>query len=78
MVARKEMSIDERRKYLSRMLKRYQAANRTEKGKLLDEMELVTQMHRKSIIRLLNAGSLDARGEGGSVERSMEPMCNAT
>ena len=61
MVARKEMSIDERRKYLGRMLKRYQAANRTEKGKLLDEMELVTQMHRKSIVRLLHAGGLERK-----------------
>ncbi|MEA3406598.1 MAG: hypothetical protein U9R48_00780 [Chloroflexota bacterium] len=58
MVARKGMSIDERQRYLSRMLKRYQAANRTEKGQLLDEMEWVTQMRRKSIIGLLYAGGL--------------------
>jgi len=61
MVARKEMSIDERRKYITRMLKRYQVANRTEKTRLLDEMELVTQMHRKSITRLLNSGDLRRR-----------------
>ena len=58
MVARKEMSIGERRKYLSRMVERYRRASRTEKTELLDQMEYVTQMHRKSIIRLLRPGAL--------------------
>ena len=51
MVARKEMSIDERRKYLGRMLERYRRASRAGKTDLLDQMEYVTQMHRKSITR---------------------------
>ena len=52
------MTIDERRKYLRRMKARYVRANRKERGSLLDEMEAVTGMHRKSLIRLLN-GTLE-------------------
>lgn len=48
------MTVDERRKYIHKMWGRYREANRTEKGKLLDEIEQVTGMHRKAIIRLLN------------------------
>ncbi len=50
------MSTDERRKYLKQMQKRYQAASRGEKGKLLDEMAAVTGQHRKGLIRLMNGG----------------------
>jgi len=50
-----KMTIDERRKYLQRMKARYVRANRKEQGLLLDEMEAVTGMHRKSLIRLLNS-----------------------
>lgn len=49
-----EMGVDDRRKYLSRMKRRYEAAGRIERGLLLDEMEQVTEMHRNSIIRLLS------------------------
>ena len=48
-----EMTIDERRKYLHKMQKRYAKADRTEKGKLLDEMEQVTGLHRKYLIELI-------------------------
>jgi hypothetical protein len=48
-----KMTIDERRKYLRRMKKRYRKAGRREKGRLLDEMEQVTEMHRKYLIELL-------------------------
>ncbi len=34
-----KMSIDERYKYLRMMQTRYQSANKTERGLLLDEME---------------------------------------
>lgn len=54
-----EMSIDERRKYVKRMARRYLAAGRERRGELLTEMEAVTGMHRKSLIRLLNGESLD-------------------
>jgi hypothetical protein len=47
------MTIDERRKYLRKMQERYQLANRKERGELLDEMESVTELHRKSLSRLM-------------------------
>ncbi len=53
-----KMTIDERLKYLRRMKKRYTQAGRKEQGRLLDEMEMVTELHRKSLLRLLN-GSLE-------------------
>ncbi|MDO8700683.1 MAG: integrase [Deltaproteobacteria bacterium] len=43
------------------MKKRYQAADRTGRGQLLDEMEKVTEMHRKSLIRLLSAPDLSSK-----------------
>ena len=49
-----EMTIDERRKYLHKMWGRYRVAKKEEKRKMLDDMEHVTGMHRKSIIRVLN------------------------
>jgi hypothetical protein len=49
------MTINERRKYLLRMRLRYVQANRTERSRLLDEMEQVTEMHRKSLTRLMQA-----------------------
>jgi hypothetical protein len=52
-----KMTIDERRKYLRRMQKRYAKAKRKEKGRLLDEMEQVTELNRKYLIGLLK-GSL--------------------
>jgi len=48
-----EMNIDERRKYLGIMRRRYREAGRTEQSHLLDEIEQVTQLHRKSVLRLL-------------------------
>lgn len=48
------MNVDERRKYIHKIWGRYREGNRVEKGKLLDEVEEVTGMHRKGIIRLLN------------------------
>jgi len=55
-----KMTIDERRKYLRKMKRRYAKANRKEQGQLLDEMEAITELHRKSLIRLLN-GSLERK-----------------
>jgi hypothetical protein len=54
-----EMTIQERRKYLKRMKPRYEVANRTERSRLLSEMEQVTAMHRKSLTRLLHKDSLE-------------------
>jgi hypothetical protein len=61
MAAADEMTIDERRKYLQKQSPRYWAATRTEKGRLLGEMEAVTGLHRKSLIRLLGQPSLERR-----------------
>ena len=49
-----EMTIDERRKYLHKMWGRYRDASKQEKMQMLDDMEHVTGLHRKSIIRILN------------------------
>jgi hypothetical protein len=55
-----EMTIDERRKYLHLMQKRYLQAGRKEQGRLLDEMQTVTKLDRKTLIRLMS-GSLERR-----------------
>jgi hypothetical protein len=49
------MTIDERRKYLRKMQERYLQASRKTRGQLLDEMETVTDLHRKSLIRLMKS-----------------------
>jgi hypothetical protein len=55
-----EMTIDERLKYLRIMRKRYKQADRKERGVLLDEMEQVTEMDRKTLIRRMK-GSLERK-----------------
>jgi hypothetical protein len=55
MTTEEEMTIDERRKYLRKMKSRYSKATRQERGQLLDEMEAVTGLHRKSLIRLMGS-----------------------
>jgi len=66
MVEIERMSINERRKYLYKLWERYRNASRKEKGYLLDEMQAVTGMHRKSLIRLM-------RGRLSRKRRSREP-----
>jgi hypothetical protein len=61
MAVEDRMTIDERRKYLHQMRKRYLPADRKGRGQLLSEIESVTGLHRKSLIRLLNEGQLDRR-----------------
>ena len=53
------MSIDERRKYLKRVAPRYGRANKAERGRLLAEMEAVTGLHRKGLIRLMGMPTLE-------------------
>ena len=49
-----QMSVDERRKYLNKMRIRYwQAKTKKERKLLLDEMTAVTELHRKSVLRLI-------------------------
>ena len=54
-----QMTLNERRKYLKVMRPRYERANREARGHLLNEMEAVTQLHRKSLLRLLGGESLE-------------------
>lgn len=61
MAVEETMTITERRLSLKRMLPRYRAAHRAERGRLLTEMEAMTGMHRKSLLRLLAAPSLARR-----------------
>lgn len=70
MAASDAMTIDERRKYLQKQAPRYWAANRTEKGRLLGEMEAVTGLHRKSLLRLLHQPSLERRRSTARRRRS--------
>ncbi len=69
------MNIDERRTYLRKMRKRYVKAAKTGKGQLLNEMEAVTELHRKSLLRLMN-GSLERqprqRQRGRTYESDVE------
>ena len=50
------MTVNERYKYLRLVQERYWAAGRTERSSLLNELEEVTGLHRKSRIRLLRGG----------------------
>src|SRR5205085_6569004 len=58
MPTEEEMTVTERRKYLKRMKPLYQQAKRSERSRLLSQMEQVTGLHRKSLLRLLHAKSL--------------------
>ena len=60
-LAEEEMTVDERRKYLKQMLPMYVAADRAGRGELLTQMEAVTGMARKSLIRLLRSQQLDPK-----------------
>ena len=72
MTTEDKMTIDERRKYLRRMQRRYLQADRKERGRLLDEMEAVIELHRKSLIRLIN-GNLERTPRQRQRDRSNWP-----
>jgi hypothetical protein len=54
MTTEEKMPVDDRFKYLRRVKRRYVQADRKERGRLLDEMEAMTGLHRKSVTRLIN------------------------
>jgi hypothetical protein len=56
-----EMNVTERRKYLKRMKPLYSKAERSDQSRMLTEMEQVTGLHRKSLLRLLHARSLERK-----------------
>ena len=70
MPTRDEMTIDERRKYVKLMAPRYQQAKRKGRSQLLSEMEQVSKLHRKHVIRLLNGQSLDRKKRRTARSRS--------
>ena len=53
MIHEEEMNIDEIRKYLPKIRPLFRQASKKEKGRLLDEMEAITKLHRKHLIRLI-------------------------
>ena len=53
MATEDQMTVNERRKYLQLMKPRYQQAKRPERSRLLTDMQQVTGLHRKSLLRLL-------------------------
>jgi hypothetical protein len=71
-MAEDKMTLDERRAYLKRVWPRYLRAERKGRGVLLTEMEQVTGMHRKSIIRLMRSahhGSLERKKRSAGTGR---------
>jgi len=58
MPTEEQMTVNERRKYLKLMKPLYQQAKRGERSRLLSDMQGVTGLHRKSLLRLLHASSL--------------------
>lgn len=69
-MAKKTMSINARFEYLRSMQERYHDANRTQKGRLLDEMESVTHLSRKHLSTQMN--NPDLRRRARSKEREPE------
>jgi len=65
----KMMTVNERRKYLSILGPRYRHAQRAECTALFTEMEQVTRLHRKGIVRLLGAPSLERTPQGPRYRR---------
>jgi len=53
MPTNEKMTLAERRKYLGLLQPHYRRAARGERGQMLDEMERVTHLHRKSLSRLM-------------------------
>ena len=53
------MTVDERRKCLKRMQSRYLGGTREERSRLLDELVVLTGLHRKSVVRLLKGPNLE-------------------
>ncbi len=73
MPTRDEMTIDERRKYVNLMCERYRKAKREERSQLLSEMEQVSKLHRKHLIRLLNGESLQRKKRSTPRSRTYGP-----
>jgi hypothetical protein len=77
MTTEERMTVDERYKYLRKMKTRYVKAGRQERKQLLDEMEQVTELHRKSLIRLLS-GPLERKPRAKQRGRTYDGEVEAT
>ncbi len=51
-----QMTLNEQLEYLRKTKKRYDNAGQAERAPLLNEMEHVTELHRKNLIRLMSGG----------------------
>lgn len=69
MTSEEQMTIDERYKYLRMVQKRYRAAGKQQRSQLLDEMESVTGLHHKSLIRLMT-GKIERKARRRQRSRS--------
>jgi len=63
------MNVDERRKYLKLVAPRYAKAGRVERSALLTEMAAVTELHRKSLLRLVHGPTLERAPKGPRFRR---------
>ena len=61
MPSEEQMSVNERRKELKLMKPHYLQARRAERSRLLTEMPQGTGLHRKSLLPLLHAASLNRK-----------------
>jgi hypothetical protein len=61
MPTEEQMTVTERRKYLKLMKPLYAKADRSEQSRMLSDMEQVTGLHRKSLLRLLHAPTLERK-----------------
>jgi len=61
MPTEEQMTVTERRKYLKLMKPLYAKAERSEQSRMLSNMEQVTGLHRKSLLRLLHAPTLERK-----------------
>jgi len=69
MISDETMSMNERWKYLKLVASRCPVARRRRWSELLTEMAVVTELHRKSLIRLTAMPSLDSAPKGPRFRR---------
>jgi hypothetical protein len=72
MPTEERMTLNERWKYLRLVRERRVEASKLERGRLLDEMEAVTRLHRQSLIRLMS-GSLERKSRQMPLRRRNPP-----
>jgi len=76
MPTQEKMNLDERLKYLRIVRRRYRQADRSERGHLLDEMEQVTGLDRKTLIRRMK-GTLERKPRSRQRGRTYGPQASS-